>query len=785
MKKKGWSWVDIRQSIMEALQDTERFGPCFLSWADREDREEMMRLRELRMFRTLHRSPGQLTELQIVEWTPEARRVKDFEYYQCGGASGAKVVATSFGPDPRGTKVKRFFEFLAQEICDVVVIEGPRELAWELVKRQGQSEGWQTTEVEYLTSELGELLVRRRLAVFLHHCRDLRPEEVDRWLARTVTPPSIGSALKPSALEDLIHYEKYEPAMGQGNHAMLPVVGAHVWIGSSPARKVVYRMSGPGRWPLVAREGGGFENIYVVDKGAKPGTVRRLTWKELWCAQGRSIPEWDQLEAELGAEAVMREGCAATGRRTALALLSVAAELAGRLEEHETKAGMCRDLEDAKSLGQILRWLRRWRRGDYGRSLPDRRAGGGDRQQVWLWGEDLWMLALETAHEDDDGRAGGRRKSNEAAKKEAEKIIYLQPGVVGDMDIQAQIEEWLEEHMNGDKAPSTKRAYQAAWGKLCDWARRQGWLTPYLDHKADPVLNENKVLGYLGYLGWLGTTVATMKQAIFALKDAHKRAGHGDSTNKMHRLWIVLNSLERMSARRPRRLGVTVPMLRWIGEHLENGAGSHGELKVDCRMLQAALLTAWFFMMRAKEYSDSSGVDEEMILRGQDVVLTNGGQPAKEGQTVEEVTIQFRKTKADQEAFGTCKTMTKTNVEHVCVVDAMQKMFEVAPRRFCGPESHLPLFRWATGGVLKRLEVQNILQKAAKAVGLPAERFQSHSLRIGGASALFQATGEVELVKRTGRWTSSAVHRYLHDSGDVLKGLGKKMASVDQYIHYT
>ena len=201
-------------------------------------------------------------------------------------------------------------------------------------------------------------------------------------------------------------------------------------------------------------------------------------------------------------------------------------------------------------------------------------------------------------------------------------------------------------------------------------------------------------------------------------------------------------------------------------------------------MLQAALLTAWFFMMRAKEYSDSSGVDEEMILRGQDVVLTNGGQPAKEGQE-EEATIQFRKTKADQEAFGTCKTMLKANVKHVCVVEALRRLFEVVPRRFSGPESHLPLFRWATGGVVKRLEIQNILQKAAKAVGLPAERFQSHSLRIGGASALFQATGEVELVKRTGRWTSSAVHRYLHDSGDVLKGLSQKMANVDQYIHYT
>lgn len=123
----------------------------------------------------------------------------------------------------------------------------------------------------------------------------------------------------------------------------------------------------------------------------------------------------------------------------------------------------------------------------------------------------------------------------------------------------------------------------------------------------------------------------------------------------------------------------------------------------------------------------------------------------------QEITLQFCKTKADQVAFATCKTMLRTGQEFVCVVESMQQFKEVAPPRFGnGPERHLPLSRWAPGPMLKRLEVQNILQKSAKA------------LRIGEASALDQATGEVELVKRTGRWSSSAVQRYLHDSGDVL-----------------
>ena len=87
--------------------------------------------------------------------------------------------------------------------------------------------------------------------------------------------------------------------------------------------------------------------------------------------------------------------------------------------------------------------------------------------------------------------------------------------------------------------------------------------------------------------------------------------------------------------------------------------------------------------------------------------------------------------------------------------------------------------------MVKRLQIQNVLQKTAKALGLPFERFMSHSLRIGGASALFQATGEIELVKRTGRWSSSAVQRYLHDGEVALKDAAKKMATIEQRAHYT
>eukprot|EP00974_Lingulodinium_polyedra_P039915 3830446-Lingulodinium_polyedra.AAC.1 len=107
------------------------------------------------------------------------------------------------------------------------------------------------------------------------------------------------------------------------------------------------------------------------------------------------------------------------------------------------------------------------------------------------------------------------------------------------------------------------------------------------------------------------------------------------------------------------------------------------------------------------------------------------------------------------------------------------------PQRFDGgPEAGAPLFRWASGRVLHRTQVQRLLQEAAVACNLPAGRFMSHSLRIGGASALYNATGEVETVKRYGRWSSGAFHRYLWDAAERSKGVAEAMAKCEATLHY-
>ena len=204
----------------------------------------------------------------------------------------------------------------------------------------------------------------------------------------------------------------------------------------------------------------------------------------------------------------------------------------------------------------------------------------------------------------------------------------------------------------------------------------------------------------------------------------------------------------------------------------------------DDAVLWTALALAFFYLLRACEYCSSGTPDLDKVLRGADVAFRKEGIPCSPGEA-DELAIQFRKQKADQLQFGATRSHYRTGGD-VCVVDAVARLAEWFPERFGdGPEADLPLCRWEDGTMVDRVDILAALEDAAQAVGLPAARFKPHSLRIGGASALYHATGEIETVKRYGRWTSGAFHSYLWDSAEQAKGLAARMAADVATIHYT
>ena len=786
VNKKGWEVVDMKEVMEQAILDSQRFGVCFLSWRDPEDRKMIMQLKEQRMARAVDKQLNiDWAEIYVAEWAAQDRVVLDFETVAraCGCSvrpEEKKCIAVgTLGCDVTGKQVKQFLRFIKEKEAQVAVAEGPALVAWECFTAWATLEGWACYFLDFVTTECGEALARKRRACLLCEKGDAEVNVEDYFVRAVVAKP-----LECGKVASELAWKKpwkIELAIGIPRDPLLPHVVGHWWPNESSARTNLHGLTGPGRWPQALSRSE-METLVVWDRQGPVDHLRPLSIEEVWQLQGRSLEELRTVTEHLQGDKTKAgfEGSRATGMQTAEMLLGLAGAI---LEESEgKKAGAVRDGPKDEALARLLLWLRRWKQKEFGTEGISRKAGGKGMMLVSRKAEAMWLEVLEEEEETGgDWKAGGRasRSRRNAVQAQAEASLVVDPqGDTFDGNVAGKIEDWLEANMVGDKAESTARIYRGMWQKWVAWARRQGWETEYLDPKGDKLDNENKLLGFLGYLGWLGSGSATIKQAVFAVKDAHKRAGAGDPTEGMFRLWLLVNAMDRRADRKPRRLGVTPGMLVWIGTEFENMGQKRGEVKIDAVMLQAALLTGWYFMMRASEFCESGPGNYDMILRGVDVKLTKDGIEAGLGDA-NEVTVQFRKTKSDQEAFGSCKTMGATGVAKLCPVKALDEYRCAVPGRFRGPEAERALFRWGNGAILKRTEVQYILQKAATAVGLPAERFMSHSLRIGGASALYQATADVEFVKRMGRWSSSAVQRYLHDGGHVLKELAGKMAKVD------
>ena len=118
----------------------------------------------------------------------------------------------------------------------------------------------------------------------------------------------------------------------------------------------------------------------------------------------------------------------------------------------------------------------------------------------------------------------------------------------------------------------------------------------------------------------------------------------------------------------------------------------------------------------------------------------------------------------------------------VCPLAAMEVYQKHFQHRFEN-EPHLPLCRRSDGSPLHRAQIVALLEKAAVATGLPPDRFRSHSLRIGGATALYHIYHDVEVIKRYGRWRSAAFQDYLWEGRETSQGVAAKMASDDTTVH--
>lgn len=191
-------------------------------------------------------------------------------------------------------------------------------------------------------------------------------------------------------------------------------------------------------------------------------------------------------------------------------------------------------------------------------------------------------------------------------------------------------------------------------------------------------------------------------------------------------------------------------------------------------------MLGWFFLLRASEYLDVGYADPNRGLRGSDITLKLEGKalPLDRLSTADEVVLMVRGSKTDIYNRGQVRNHFRAEGP-VCVVQAMVTFHHFPQRYQGGSEAEEFLFRSPDEKPIPRAAIQALIKRAAKGLNLPEGDLGTHSLRFGGASALWAQYQDTAMVKRWGRWASDSFQTYVWEARETARGVAQKMISAD------
>ena len=272
----------------------------------------------------------------------------------------------------------------------------------------------------------------------------------------------------------------------------------------------------------------------------------------------------------------------------------------------------------------------------------------------------------------------------------------------------------------------------------------------------------------------------TVTIRLASIRSYHLSLGLQDPFLLMPRVPMAMAGLKRRAGRQERRHPVTTRMLVWIKNRLPIYDNE------EAAVIWAALCIGFFFLLRASEYLDVGRNVPNRGLNNSHVILKRLGEPCNLSnfEQADEVSLCIQGSKTDIFNRGQYRNHF-INLEgsidsRLCVVEAVVNLCKFRPQAFFKPVfKNDPLLLDAGRKHITRNTVQSILRTAAQGTGCEGRDFGSHSLRFGGASALWAAYHDSGLVRRWGRWATDSFHTYIWEDRKGAEGVATAMAKTD------
>jgi len=136
----------------------------------------------------------------------------------------------------------------------------------------------------------------------------------------------------------------------------------------------------------------------------------------------------------------------------------------------------------------------------------------------------------------------------------------------------------------------------------------------------------------------------------------------------------------------------------------------------------------------------------------------------------EALEVVVKQSKTDQTGKG-ARAIIGPGSQNLCPLKLLRKFLRY--RRYAAGSD--ALFRLQDGSLLTRAKLHARLQQSLEALGLPASKFGTHSLRIGSATAAAAIGVPMDIIKSMGRWSSECYRRYIRAPHNALFGLTRKL----------
>ena len=216
---------------------------------------------------------------------------------------------------------------------------------------------------------------------------------------------------------------------------------------------------------------------------------------------------------------------------------------------------------------------------------------------------------------------------------------------------------------------------------------------------------------------------------------------------KLERLRQMLRGLRRIrgDASRKVRRGVSAQLLRAaMDARLDPEVPEHANVR-------AALALAFQGLLRGAEFTSTGAFNADTDLARGDVASL----------AAERLVVMMRPCKNMNHMKGkTVPLVIGAGGSLIDAVSEMRNMLKVDPHDPCYADC-TPMFRHADGKPLEADRMRRMLQDMLRSVGVDQKQFGLHSLRIGGATALFAAGADPMIIRTMGRWSSDCYRLYV------------------------